>query len=78
MQMFGSPPPPRPPFGTRYPREAYCPGGTQEECMFTEFPELLASIYLVEMLGLRAKNETKPQNGGDWHGFCVQTLARLG
>ncbi|CAJ1405869.1 unnamed protein product [Effrenium voratum] len=25
-------------------------GGTQEECMFTEFPELLASIYLVERM----------------------------
>ncbi|CAE7246205.1 Parg [Symbiodinium sp. CCMP2592] len=25
-------------------------GGTQEECMFVEFPELLASIYLVERM----------------------------
>ena len=30
-------------------------GGTQEECMFTEFPELLASIYVTERLRSQRK-----------------------
>ena len=33
------------------PKLCVAPGGTQEECMFTEFPELLASIYVTESLG---------------------------
>ena len=35
----------------KLPKPCGAPGGTQEECMFTEFPELLASIYVTESLG---------------------------
>eukprot|EP00913_Durusdinium_trenchii_P012894 g12108.t1 len=43
-------------------------GGTQEECMFVEFPELLALIYLVEMLSEQQRyvEHTMSTRRADW------------